>query len=106
MRKQTECSNTTKKFITKEKGGRALRRGNEWQQGQDALKGSGKNVEGFSFRPASPLSPAFEAAPGATVTHAPKASPIQMNVLKERKSKATKSCPEIYLAEKAWIFKS
>lgn len=49
--------------------GRLFQQGNEQQQGQDALKGLGKN-EGYSFILASPLVPllVFEAAPGATIT--------------------------------------
>ena len=49
-----ESSNTTKMFpFTGDKKGRIFQMENKGQHSQDAPRGQGKNVEGFSFTPAS-----------------------------------------------------
>lgn len=97
LRKQIECSNTTKKFHyigeRKENTSKGKRMATRSRCSEQIRK------ECWGFQPHFCLS----TCPQPLKLLVPKTSPIQTNFLKERKSKATKSCPEVYLTKKVWI---
>ena len=65
----------------------------------------GKNVEGFSFTPASSsvLLPNSESAPGTINTCSPNFFSTKEPVRGENQWRAAEACPEIYMAEKHWV---